>query len=65
MFNRKNSKSMSEAASASVQAEEMPNNGTQELDDEELSVASGGTNPFANSERVPMQGYGDKQRKNI
>ncbi len=60
MFNKKNRKSMSEA----VQAEEKPNNGTQELKDEELSDVAGGTNPFNGADRVPLQEYDDQARKN-
>ena len=63
MFNEKKHTSMSEAAAASVQAEEMPNNGTQEMTDEDLSVVAGGVNPFANSERVPLQKYDEQKRK--
>ena len=64
MFNKKKHTSMSEAAAASVQAEEMPNNGTQEMKDEDLSVVAGGINPFAGSERVPLQKY-DEQKRTI
>ncbi len=61
MFNKKNRKSMSEA----VQAEEKPNNGTQELKDEELSDVAGGANPFNGADRVPLQEYDDQARENI
>ena len=65
MINKKKHTSMSEAAAASVQAEEMPNNGTQEMTDADLSVVAGGVNPFANSDRVPLKKYDDPKRKDL
>lgn len=64
MFNKKNRKSMSEAVSA-LQAEKTQNNGMQELGDDELSAVSGGVNPFANADRVPLTEYNNQTRKNI
>lgn len=63
MFNKKNRKSMSEDASASVQAEETLKNGTQELKDEELSDVAGGVNPFYGADRVPLKEYDEQARK--